>query len=65
MCQPGRDREGRGPGKRSSLAGAFAVRYSCIRSDLDGAFRFHDDLMTPDSGLGTAPIVDMGAYEFQ
>lgn len=26
--------------------------------------RFVDDPMTPDTGLGTAPIVDMGAFEF-
>ena len=32
-------------------------------SDLDGNLRFHDDLTTPDTGVGTGPIVDMGAYE--
>jgi hypothetical protein len=32
--------------------------------DLNGYARFADDLSTPDTGNGTAPIVDMGAYEF-
>ncbi len=33
-------------------------------TDLSGNNRFFDDLATLDSGQGTAPIVDMGAYEF-
>lgn len=33
--------------------------------DLDAQPRFIDDPTTPDTGLGAAPIVDMGAYEFQ
>ena len=36
-----------------------------VTSDLDGAPRFHDDTGTPDSGVGSAPVVDMGAYEFR
>ncbi len=32
--------------------------------DLDGYDRFVDDPLTPDTGAGVAPIVDMGAYEF-
>jgi parallel beta-helix repeat protein/predicted outer membrane repeat protein len=32
--------------------------------DLDGNPRFIDDLCTADTGNGTAPVVDMGAYEF-
>jgi hypothetical protein len=36
-----------------------------ITVDLDGRPRFIDDPLTPDTGNGTAPIVDMGAYEFQ
>ena len=32
--------------------------------DCDGNNRYWDDLNTPDAGLGIAPIVDMGAYEF-
>lgn len=33
--------------------------------DLAGSPRFRDDLDTPDTGLGSGPIVDLGAYEFQ
>jgi hypothetical protein len=33
--------------------------------DLDGSPRFHDDPAVPDTGSGTPPIVDMGAYEGQ
>lgn len=32
--------------------------------DLDGMGRFVDDPLTADTGAGTPPIVDMGAYEF-
>jgi hypothetical protein len=32
--------------------------------DLDGYARYVDDLATPDTGRGAAPLVDMGAYEF-
>jgi hypothetical protein len=31
--------------------------------DLGGATRFADDPLTPDTGSGTPPLVDMGAYE--
>jgi hypothetical protein len=31
--------------------------------DLDGNPRFVDDPLVPDTGLGSAPIVDMGCYE--
>ncbi|MHC4696534.1 MAG: right-handed parallel beta-helix repeat-containing protein [Planctomycetota bacterium] len=44
-------------------AGDNSVLSNCAR-DLDGNIRFMDDLGTPDSGSGTAPILDMGAYEF-
>ena len=33
--------------------------------DVDGDARFVDDPDTKDTGVGKAPIVDMGAYEFQ
>jgi predicted outer membrane repeat protein len=33
--------------------------------DLDGQPRFVDDPFTPDTGNGTVPIVDMGAYEYK
>ncbi|MCH7685659.1 MAG: hypothetical protein IH899_03085 [Planctomycetes bacterium] len=36
-----------------------------ITTDLDGNPRFVDDPAAPDTGVGDAPIVDMGAYEFQ
>ncbi len=36
-----------------------------ITTDLAGNPRFVDTLFTPDTGNGTPPIVDMGAYEFQ
>ncbi len=32
--------------------------------DFDGYARFMDDPLTPDTGAGSPPIVDMGAYEF-
>ncbi len=37
---------------------------SGINDDLNGFPRFIDDLCTTDTGNGTAPVVDMGAYEF-
>jgi len=43
-------------------AGNNLVVPACVR-DLDGNFRFMDDPAMPDRGLGSAPIVDMGAYE--
>jgi len=33
--------------------------------DLDGLPRFFDDAGVVDTGIGSAPIVDMGAYERQ
>lgn len=36
-----------------------------IPFDRSGGLRFWDDPATPDTGHGDAPIVDMGAYEFQ
>ena len=36
-----------------------------VTTDLDGGPRFVDDPATPDTGQGTPPIVDMGAYEFR
>ncbi len=35
-----------------------------ITTDLDGMSRFVDDPNTADTGSGTPPIVDMGAYEY-
>jgi hypothetical protein len=36
-----------------------------VTTDLDGNPRFVDDPDTEDTGYGTPPIVDMGAYEYQ
>lgn len=35
-----------------------------VVTDLDGAPRFSDVASVPDTGVGTPPIVDMGAYEY-
>jgi hypothetical protein len=31
--------------------------------DIAGNARFHDSLLASDTGFGTAPYADMGAYE--
>jgi hypothetical protein len=36
-----------------------------VLTDLGGDPRFADDLGTDDTGIGMAPVIDMGAYEFQ
>lgn len=36
-----------------------------VDKDVAGQTRFKNDTGTPDTGIGTPPIVDMGAYEFQ
>ena len=36
-----------------------------VFTDLAGRPRFQDDPRTPDTGLGSAPVVDMGALEFR
>jgi hypothetical protein len=46
-------------------AGDNAAVPSEVGRDIIGALRFIDDAATPDTGLGIAPIVDIGAYEFQ
>jgi len=35
-----------------------------VTRDVEGALRFVDDLVMADTGNGTPPIVDMGAYEY-
>ncbi len=45
-------------------AGDNAAVPGAIVIDLHGHPRFFDDLNTPDTGSGIAPIVDIGAYEF-
>ncbi|MGC9313316.1 MAG: choice-of-anchor Q domain-containing protein, partial [Sediminispirochaetaceae bacterium] len=46
-------------------AGSNSAVLAEISSDITGNPRFHDDDTTADTGEGTAPIVDMGAYEYQ
>jgi hypothetical protein len=45
-------------------AGDNTVVPSGIDTDLDGGPRFVDDPDTADTGNGTAPIVDIGPYEY-
>ncbi len=42
-----------------------AAGLGLVSTDLDGALRFIEDPLTPDTGAGLAPIVDLGAYEFR
>jgi len=39
--------------------------YTGEQVDRDGNPRFIDDYGSPDTGNGTAPLIDMGAYEYQ
>ena len=45
-------------------AGDNTAMPSGVTTDLAGNLRFVDDPCTADTGNGTPPIVDMGAYEF-
>ncbi len=45
-------------------AGNNSALGSVIGTDLDGNARFTDDPYTSDTGIGSVPVVDMGAYEF-
>jgi predicted outer membrane repeat protein len=44
-------------------AGANRAVPAGVTSDVDGSPRFHDVLLVPDTGLGSSPVVDMGACE--
>ncbi len=44
-------------------AGSNSLVPQGVISDLDGNSRFVDILSVPDTGSGSAPVVDMGAYE--
>jgi hypothetical protein len=44
-------------------AGNNALVPTGVTTDHDNGLRFTDDIYTPDTGVGPAPIVDMGAYE--
>ena len=52
-----------GPGSPCIDAGDNTLA-ACLLSDLDGNERLFDDPRTRDTGLGRAPIVDMGPYEY-
>jgi hypothetical protein len=52
------------PGSPAIDAGDTLAIPAGVTTDLVGNARFFDDPGTPDSGNGTAPIVDMGALEF-
>jgi parallel beta-helix repeat protein len=53
-----------GAGSPCIDAGNNAAVPAGVLTDLDGHPRFVDDPNTPDTGSGTPPIVDLGAYEF-
>ncbi len=52
------------PGSPCIDAGSNAAIPAETAQDKDGGPRKRDDPATPDTGSGTAPVVDMGAYEF-
>lgn len=54
-----------GAGSPAIDAGNNNVVPPWVQTDLDGNPRFVDDPATPDTGIGTPPIVDLGAYEYQ
>jgi len=53
------------PGSPAIDAGDNRVVPPTHTTDLDGSARFVDDPEKADTGNGTAPIVDIGAFEFQ
>lgn len=44
-------------------AGNNSLVLAGVTTDRDGNPRYTNDIFTPDTGSGTAPIVDMGAFE--
>jgi parallel beta-helix repeat protein len=52
------------PGSPVIDAGANAAVPNGVKHDLAGNPRFTDDPDTPDTGTGSGPIVDMGAFEY-
>ncbi|NNF44542.1 MAG: hypothetical protein HKN62_16145 [Phycisphaerales bacterium] len=54
-----------GPGAPVIDAGNNTLAADAGEIDLDGGTRFVDDPATADTGLGTPPLVDLGAHEFQ
>ena len=53
------------PGSPAIDAGSNPLTPASLTVDIDGNPRFVDDPATPDTGAGTAPIIDIGAFEFQ
>jgi hypothetical protein len=53
------------PGSPCIDAGDNTAVPEWVRTDIGGLERFVDDPGTVDTGKGTAPIVDIGAHEFQ
>jgi hypothetical protein len=53
------------PGSPCIDAGDNTAVPPAITTDLAGRPRFRDDPSTPDTGVGPAPVVDIGAYELQ
>ncbi len=54
-----------GPGSPGIDAAVNGAVPAGVAVDLAGSPRFVDDPVTPDTGLGIPPMVDMGAFEFQ
>ncbi len=52
-------------GSQCADAGDNDALLGWITTDLDGNPRYLDDTTMPDTGNGTPPIVDMGAYEYR
>jgi hypothetical protein len=52
-----------GAGSAAIDAGDNAAVPGGVTTDLDGGLRLVDDLTVADTGVGTPPIVDIGAYE--
>lgn len=54
------------PAQGSPAIDAGANAYAAtLATDIDGRARFVDDPTRPDTGLGGAPVIDIGAYERQ
>ncbi len=65
FVNPSNDDYRLGAGSPSVDAGRNASVPSGVLTDLAGENRFVNDPATADTGSGSAPLVDMGAYEFQ
>lgn len=52
-----------GAGSPCTDAGDNGMVPAGVETDLAGSPRFADDPLTPDTGLGSPPYVDLGAYE--